>query len=332
MDVLFNNPLANMPGVWFLLFYATTIVVTAFAFWFYKSNLDWTKKFPLPIVSTNPNPFEIAYLRGGENEFARTVIFSLVQKQFLEIRSEGKKKYINLTAIQPNWTTLSEIERVALKWFQVTREISEIFAPFGLTETFEPFFRNYAQKMEQHHFLTPWDVQTKTRWLAVLIGLAIALLGIYKIVAALVHGRTNVFFALLMAIIAFVIFYSLGRVKRLSALGQKYVERIQEAFDNLKTKVQVSGEQIKSESAVFNSIDPFLLAVGIFGVGSLTGTFYSDYEQAFHRSSSLSNGGSGGAGCGGGGCGSANGGSSCSSGSSCGGGGCGGCGGGGCGG
>lgn len=126
MDVLFNNPLAYMPGVWFLLFYGLTIVITAVGFWFYKPNLDWTRQLPLPLVSSNPNPFEIAYLRGGENEFLRTLIFALVQKKFLEITVEKNKSYIKLTTSQPNWTILSEVERVTLKWFQVKRETGEI--------------------------------------------------------------------------------------------------------------------------------------------------------------------------------------------------------------
>ncbi len=323
MDFLFNNPLANMPGGWFLFFYGTTILVIAIAFWLYKSSLDWTSKLALPIVPSNPDPFEIAYLRGGDNEFARAVIFSLVQKGFLQITNVEKKSYIALANIQPNWTTLSETERSVLGWFQVTRETSEVFSSFGITDILKPFSLNYEQKIIQNNFLTPADVQTKTRILAVLVGLAVALLGSYKIVAALFHGRTNVIFALIMIVISFIIFYNLGKVKRLSNLGQQYVERIQQAFENLKTRVQTAASPQATQISNYSGIDPFLLAVGVFGVGALAGTAFNDYEQAFHRA-----GASGGSSCGSG-CGS----SSCSSGGDgggdSGGGGCGGCGGGG---
>ena len=65
MNFLFDNPLANMSGGWFLLLYGTIIVLTAITFKVYKSSLDWTAKLQLPLVPQTPNPFEIAYLRGG---------------------------------------------------------------------------------------------------------------------------------------------------------------------------------------------------------------------------------------------------------------------------
>jgi uncharacterized protein (TIGR04222 family) len=318
MDILFNNPIANLSGGWFLLFYVTVIVLTAIAFGLYKSRLDWTNNLPLPLVTNNPDPFEIAYLRGGENELARTVIFSLVQKKFLEIIADGTKNYIKLTSTQPNWTTLSEMERQVLKYFQATREVSEVFGSYGLPEILETYSLQYGAKIEQSNFLTPSDVVTKTRILSILIGLTVASLGIYKIVAAMINGRSNVIFTAVLAVIGFVIFVNLGKVNRLSVLGQKYVERLQQAFDNFKAKIQNPLPLPNNQAATFNSIDPFLLTVGVFGVGALAGTEFYEYEQAFHRSSAASSSGGCGSGCGS---------SSCSSGGD-GGGGCGGCGGG----
>ncbi len=319
MDTLFNNPVANMPGVWFLVFYSITICMVAIAFWVYKPGLDWTAKLPLPLVSQNPDPFEIAYLRGGENEFVRTVVFSLVQKKFVEITTDGKIHYIKIAPTQPNWTTLSEMERNVLKWCQVTHETREVFSPYGLVATLNTYSLQYEAKFVQNNFLTPQDVVTKTRLLATLAGLAVAFLGGYKIIAALMNGRTNVIFAIILTVIGFLILYKLGKVKRISALGQKYVERVQEAFDNLRVKVRLENPD---ELQSYNSGAPFLLTVGVFGVGALAGTPFNEYEQAFNRSSSASSSGSCGSGCGSAGCSSGgDGGGSC-------GGGCGGCGGG----
>jgi len=318
MDILFNNPIANMPGVWFLIFYGVTICLVGVAFWVYKPGLDWTAKLPLPLVAQNPDPFEIAYLRGGENEFVRTVVFSLVQKKFVEITTDGTKNFIKLAPTQPNWTTLSEMERNVLKWCQVTHYTNEIFAPYGLVATLNTYSVQYEAKLVQNKFLTPQDVITKTRFLALSVGLAVALLGCYKIISALMNGRTNVIFAIIMTLIGFFILYKLGKVKRISALGQKYLERVQQAFDNLRVKVRF---QNQNELTSYNGADPFLLTVGVFGVGALAGTDFNDFEQTFHRSSSASSGGS---------CGSSCGTSSCSSGGDAGGscgGGCGGCGG-----
>ena len=238
MNFLFDNPLANMSGGWFLLLYGTTIVLAAITFKVYKTNLDWTSKLQLPLVPQNPNPFEIAYLRGGENEFARSLVFALVQKGFLEISHEGKKSYIRITASQPNWTTLSPIERSVLPWFQTTRETKEVFTSFGVTEILKPYSSTYEQQLKRHNFLTPNDVVTKTRLISFLAWGAMTLLGSYKLLAAIQHGRKNFGFLIVFIVISTIIFYLLSKTSRLSELGKGYVERIQQAFGNLKTTIQ----------------------------------------------------------------------------------------------
>ena len=321
MNFLFDNPLTNMPGGWFLLLYGSIIFLTAITFKVYKSSLDWTSKLQPPLVSQNPNPFEIAYLRGGDNEFARSLVFALVQKGFLEITNEGKKSFIRLTANQPNWTTLSPVERSVLPWFQTTRETKEVFTSYGVTEILKPYSSTYEQQLTRHNFLTPNDVATKTRLISFFAWSAMTLLGIYKLLAAIQHGRKNFGFLIVFVVITTIIFYFLSKTSRLSALGKKYVERIQQAFENLKTTVQRKISADSNADYAMNAVDPFLLTVGVFGTAALTGTLYNNYEQAFHRAS-VAGGSSCGSGCG----------SSCSSGSSGGDGGGGGCGGGGCGG
>lgn len=325
MDFLFDNPLANMPGGWFLLLYGTVVILTALTVKIYKSSLDWTSKLQLPPVPQNPNPFEVAFLRGGENEFARSLIFALVQKGFLEISTGGKKSFIRLTPNQPNWTTLSPVERNVLPWFQVTRETKEVFASGGVTSILKPYSATYDQQLARHNFLTPNDVTVKTRLLGFMAGSAVIGLGLYKMLSALYHGRYNFAFLLIFMVVATIIFYVLSKTPRLSALGKRYVERIQQAFENLKAKVKRANGDDSPEYAMA-AVDPFLLAVGVFGIGTLSGTLYNDYEQAFHRASSSSGSSSCGSGCGSsGGCSS---GGDGGGGGGCGGGGCGGCGGG----
>lgn len=326
MNFLFDNPITNMPGPIFLVLYGSVIFFSAIAFYLFKTTLDWTDKQPSPIIPHQPDPFEIAYLRGGENELARSVIFSLTQKGFLKITTDGKKSFISYADNQPNWTTLPQIERTALTWFQSIRETGEVFGNFGLTGILKPFAVIFDQKIKQENLLTPDDVKVKARTYSLLIFVLIALLGGYKLISAIIHGRSNFIFLIIFTVIAFVAFWFLGKVKRLSKKGTKYVESLQDAFSKLRENPTYFYKNPMPNSPAFNSVDPLLLAMGVFGTSALIGNGYSDFEQAFHRSSSgYYGGGSCGSSCG----------SSCSSGgdggSSCGGGGCGGCGGGGCG-
>lgn len=332
MNFLFDNPLAQMPGTLFLILYGTTILLTVLFIKFSKSGFDWTKKIPLPLIPQNPDAIELAYLRGGENEFARALVFALIHKGFLTLTNDGKNASIVLAEKQPNWAMLSTLERNVLPWFQVTRKTKEIFDSYGLLNILKPYSAEYERKITQSNFLLPPDVAAKIKITAALAGLFLVILGAYKIFAALLNGRTNVVFTLILMIITIFIFSKLAKSQRLSSLGEKYIKAVQQAFGNLRERIQHSKVSNESSAAAYGAIDPFLLTVGVFGVGALSGTIYYEYEQAFHRASA--NGGlwASSSGCSSS-CGSScssgdSGGSNCSSGSSCGSG-CGGCGGGG---
>ncbi len=337
MNFLFDNPLANMPGPMFLVLYGAIILFSAIVFYLYKSKLDWTANQPVPLIPPNPDPFELAYLRGGENELARAVTFSLHQKGFLKITNEGKKSYIVLTETQPNWTTLSLIERNSLRWFQQTRETKDIFESWGLIEILKSFTINYEQKVTQNNLLMPGDVSKKIRLSSLSVFGLIAFFGGYKLVSALLHGHKNIIFLLIFTIIAFLIFWILGKSKRLSQKGKNYLESLQNTFEKLRDNPKIAKQYYSQSLPSLNAVDPLLLAMGIYGTGVLVGNGFSDFEQAFHRAQNDTAGmgfyshTSCSSGCGSS-CSSGDGGSSCSGGSSCGGSSCGGGCGGGCGG
>ena len=286
MDFLLNNPLAKMPGTLFLLFYGATILLTAIIIKISKSGFDWTKKIPLPLIPQNPDALELAYLRGGENEFARTLVFALIHKGFLTLTKDGNTASIVLAENQPNWNTLSVLERNVLPWFQVTRQAKEIFDSYGLLNILKPYSAEYERKITQSNFLLPSDVAVKTRITASIAGLVLVFLGAYKIFVALLSGRTNVLFTVALIVITIVVFWVLGKSARLSSLGKKYIKAVQQTFEGLQERIQTSNFSGETPVAAFRAGDPFLLAVGVFGVGALAGTMYYEYGESFHRASS----------------------------------------------
>lgn len=313
-----------MPGMLFLLFYGATILLTAIIIKISKSGFDWTRKIPLPLIPQNPDVLELAFLRGGENEFARTLVFALIHKGFLTLTKNGNNASIVLAENQPDWNTLSVLERNVLPWFQVTRQTKEIFNSYGLLNILKPYSAEYERKIAQSNFLLPSDVAAKIRITASIAGLILVVLGAYKIFIALLSGRTNVLFTVVLIVITIVVFWILGKSTRLSSLGKKYIKAVQQTFEGLQERIQNSNFSTGNSASVFSTVDPFLLAVGVFGVGALAGTMYYEYGESFYRASSGDSWDSSS------GCGSScsSGDSGCSSGSSCGSG-CGGCGGGG---
>jgi len=327
MDILLDNPLASMYGPYFLVFYGFVITFTLIFLGIAKSGIDKTNHLPLPPVPVQIDPYEIAYLRGGINEVARSVIFSLMKKGYIELKTEGKTTEIKRVNNQTN-NNLSVIERQALTWLGDSREVNKIFQSGGLNAQLESYGRTYQTRLESQQMLvgdnlkiafSPW------KWTAYLIILA---LGIYKFLAALANEQYNVVGVIVMTLGGFFIAGAVAKLPRVTELGKAYLERLQLAFDSLKYQSQAAYLPTNQGKILpqpgFAGVDPLLLSVGIFGSGILAGTVFDNYNQAFQRAQQQSAASSCGSGCG----------SSCSSDSSSDGGGsscasgCGGCGGG----
>ena len=311
-----------MYGPYFLVLYSIFIVSTIVVYRVLKKRLDQTAHFSLPPIPQNPDPFEIAYLRGGANELARAVIFSLNQKNLVKFINEEKSSRIYPTADVFDRRSLKPIERTALEWFGTTREVKDIFQKDGLAQTLKPYYETFQARLEMQHFFPGEEFRKRNVRLTLQAFLIFGGLGIYKFIAAFFYnGYTNIAGIIIITLIGLFALAAAAKMPRLTKLGETYLKRLQIAFDRIKPSNHYPVlEQAAVPSGRFAAVDPFLLSVGVFGGAALAGTVYSDYNQAFQRAQSQTANNSGG-------CGSACGSGSCSSGGD-GGGGCGGCGGG----
>ena len=306
--MLTHNALADLSGPHFLLLYAVVIALTlAYCAWS-RSRLDATTTDRLPLVPTHPDPFEIAYLRGGANEVTRVAVFDLIQRGFLEARPDkpGKKTSAQklVPAEQaPDPSFLSPLERDVLGYFTVPRSARDIFQS-ALPARLAPYCAGYDQALRAEGLLSGDEGKADLTRAGLTSAAIILGFGGYKLVAALVNGYSNVGFLILLALASLVPLAFLCQPRRLTRRGRAYLQRLQQAFERLK-RLDL-GQNVDA--------DPAVLLVSVFGVGALAGTPHAYYGQMFAQSSGGGCGGSSG-GCGGGG------------GGGCGGG-CGGCGGG----
>lgn len=92
LNWLLHNPIADMQGESFLGLYAAVLVIVGAVCWRRLRASDLTIALPTMLPTPNPDPLEIAYLKGGENEMLRLMVFALIQRGYLEI-AEQKKWY-----------------------------------------------------------------------------------------------------------------------------------------------------------------------------------------------------------------------------------------------
>jgi uncharacterized protein (TIGR04222 family) len=323
MDFLFDNPLVNMYGPYFLVSYILFITATIIGFRVVRSRTDKTTHLNIPPVPNNPDAYEIAYLRGGENELVRAVIFALAQKNLLKFNTEDKKSpHIYPTNAEFEQRNLSTIERSALGWFNRKREVKELFVKDGLANALKPYYETYRARLEMQHLIPDEEMKSRNNRLTLQAFFVFAGLGAYKFIAAIYNGNRNVFGIVIITGIGLLVLGVAAKMPRLTKLGSEYLKRLQIAFERIKPSKHFPSETSVAPSAPFAAVDPFLLSVGVFGGAALAGTVYSDYNTAFQKAQNSSSGGSCGSSCGS--CSSSSGGDG---GSSCGGG-CGGCGGG----
>ncbi|MBK8148088.1 MAG: TIGR04222 domain-containing membrane protein [Acidobacteria bacterium] len=323
MEILFDNPLANMYGPYFLALYGVFIVATVVGVWVAKRSLDKSDRLTLPSIPPNIDPYEIAYLRGGQNELARAAAFSLRQRGLVEIKTEGSTTSVRRTDVKP--ANINQIEWDALDWIGPGRRPQEFFAGGGLSSVLERHGNAFQTRLERQQLINGASQKAgfaPFKWAALL---SIVGLGAYKATAALIHGRSNIGLLMVFALGGIILTLVVGQMARLTKLGKSYLERLQLAFDSLKYESQRpyngAAEPVAAQAGLAG-VDPLLLTVGVFGTGILAGTMFSDYNDAFRKAQASDSCGSS--------CGSCTSSDSSSGdgGSSCGGGGCGGCGGG----
>ena len=317
MDWLIENPIATMDGPAFLSFYAIVIAITM---GFCADKINRSRQGQeIPLTPLHPDPYEIAYLRGGANEVFRLALFSLFQRGWLEISGKGAAQQIGPSAVRPILSSLSALEQTVYAEFAAPKKAGSLFHSAG-AERVEGYCQGYALRMRADGLLETEETGAARRQAGKIGFITIAGLGGYKLFAALQYGHSNVGFLIVMGIVALFCLAVICSRRRLSQSGQAYLQNLQTAFARLKTAPM-------TEQADADAEEIRLLTMGVFGVGALTGTPHAPFGQMFQRaaaSSSASCGG--GVGCGGSSGGDSGGGHSCG-GHSCGGHGCGGCGG-----
>lgn len=318
MSWLMHNSIADMYGPTFLFFYGCVIAATLITSWWKIRAADPTTDLPPLPLRANPDPYEIAYLRGGENEVTRLAIFDLIQRGYLKVSETkrwwgGKDQRLARPSNHPDPRHLSPLEQKVFHFFSSSRTAADIFQSDSLLGDLKGLCADYESGLREERALCPFEVSEAAGRIGRAVAVVLLGLGGYKLTVAVLKGHFNVMFLIIMCIGSLIGLALVCRPQRLSKLGRDYLKRLQGVFERQKPKAGATAAGVPDTT--------LLLLVSLFGVGVLAETSYAYFSQMFRQSTAGSGAWSGGCG---GGCG---GGSGCGGGG-CGGGGCGGCGGG----
>lgn len=289
--------LLSMHPFAFLLFYVAVSIISIMIMRWRMSLVERRNGETRPDLSNDP--YTIALLRHSAKEAVAVAILALCDRGLL--RHNGT----NIEIANPDARMLvtHSLERAIVGAVGGSSNVRQI--------TTNPSVMNATRQIEQHlqqAGLLSGAQQRSTRMSMATVTAAIVLgLGALRIVNALIEGRHNIGF-LLMLMLANVIFIARYVVRRRTGLGDAALEDLQTLFSGLRGRA--------SSLAAGTSNAEMMLLAGIFGLSVLSPTSYPLARELMPQPSS-----SAGSSCGSSG---SDGGSSCSS-SSCGGGsGCGG--------
>lgn len=260
-----------------------------------------------PVVSITfaQDPYRIAFLRGGADWAIRVAIFSLVDRGLLEESKGLVRRARNAMSASAHRPLEQAILHQATEWTALTlcakqanvRAAADAYGPelekLGLVAGVACL---YGRKRLRQVFL--WSLFS---------------ISTLRIANALVHGRQNFGFLIILTVVALVSLAVAGR-NRLTRHGIATLERLRVLF----ARVQRNAVRLKPGGQTNDAV----LLVAIFGFSDLPAAFQVRYMQFFQSpelaisgrggsSSSNSGGGCGSVGCGGSGCGGGCGGGGC---------------------
>lgn len=335
MSWFFDNPLASMYGPAFLVLFWVIVILCVVALRWRIHRMDDSRGLQPLQVPEPVDPYAVAYLRGGNAEVVRTAIVELFHRGDLTMatKQKGTKTVETGEFVMADRSTARDSEsprlQVVQRHFAAPAKPASIFASPAMQEM-SSLNRATSEWIERERLVHDEDDARAVRRLVAAFAIGIVSLGLYKVFAAIDHGRMNFGFLIVSLFISIPIVLAAGIHSRLTQRGRRFLKDLQLSFASLK-KLKGYESHPSSLGAVSTAgyaLDPVLLSMGIFGMAALSGSsmnrVYAAYPNATSNAGGCSSvttsgcGADGGSSCGGGGGG----------GGGCGGGGCGGCGGG----
>lgn len=283
----------------FLLFYFLfAVLLSIAAFWVLKAS-DRTDVSVLPPVPSEPDPIEIAYLAGGENNVIRTVLYDLIQRGWVELDADRRIRPVQRSARPGELTTM---EQHILDVARSSPKATNLFENALLRSVVRNECVPLRERLDSLQLLLPQSVTQMARrvsriGLSVLAGLALT-----KALLDELQGKSSIGFLVaptVVAIACLLVVMHCATSPIPSRRGRAFLLRLRRAYSDLKTRSIVRYSQTRGEPS--RSVDalkgPALFMIGLYGFGMLQGTPDAHIEKAFERGSD-----GGAAACGGGGC------------------------------
>ncbi len=269
--------IANLPSTEFLIFYGLVIAMTLGTYLSLVLRDDTTLSLGLPELPSEPDPYEIAYLRGGESDVTLVLIVNLTLRDYISVVDFWKVKTIARAPNHPDQQHLSALERAVFDWFGTGSTgitAKQLFSGRLPKLVSSHCARLYEKRLETAQLIKAPEHRAREARLVLVAGSVIVGLGGFRLIHTLLEGRTNVGFLIGMTVVALLLLIVI-RHKRLTAHGRAYLRQLARAFEGLLSQTSRAPQDMRLP-----------LLVAIFGLLALSNTPLSYYEDMFSKGAS----------------------------------------------
>jgi uncharacterized protein (TIGR04222 family) len=209
------------------------------------------------------DPYEIAYLRGGDREVLILHLFDLIQRGYLEVVETknwlSTDRQIAVTRIPPPYGSLNELDCALVSRFEMPKTAKD-FSDLHRLEPLKSASALYRGWLEARGLVK--RPLTRAEHLALSVGIFAV-----SIALAPAIGIFVAFIAFVAANIAANRFFN-GRTQR----GRDHLKELKSQFEFLK---------LRAKTARLDTADPSLvMAVAVFGTPVLAGSVYDAFAAA----------------------------------------------------
>ena len=162
MNGLLHNPVTDIYSEYLLLFYVVAIGAVILACYKSVRSADRTRHRAPPEIPDRLDPYEIAYLRGGEREVTRIAIISLRDRGLLQITESRDWSSTDLVirkrvdrGRQPESGELSPIEACIMKWTGFPALGRELYETGGIPDLLRGMCGDYGDNLADQELLAP---------------------------------------------------------------------------------------------------------------------------------------------------------------------------------
>jgi uncharacterized protein (TIGR04222 family) len=210
-----------MNGPTFLGFYGILSVASLINAYFQRKKIDYFNPNQNLKIPSDPDPYEIAYLRGGKYELIRLIIFELYSGEYLA--KTGDDKY-TLTS-DANLSNLEEIKKIVANMFHKPKTIEEIFKDKIGISIFEKYLKVYEVKLLSEELILNENQKNKISKVKRLSLLFILVLGFYRLWTSFVNHHYNVFFLIIMMVVFTIAINLICKKAYVSKKGTEYLQK-----------------------------------------------------------------------------------------------------------